>query len=480
MRPRWREDRRRAPVVAPLSLVVIGLRAGRRRAAHADAGARLEPDSALLLVDLGGGRDRLGGSCLAQVFGRIGDAPPDLDDPRRLAGFFAAVRELARRGTRARVSRPLRRRHRDHAARDGVCGPCRLDVDLGQPVTRSVAALFSEELGRRPAGARVRRPPALEVIARATASRPCRGASAACRAGRRVRIRGGRPPLHRRRPRDAARHLVGNELAHAAAARRPGLRRRGTGARLDEDRPGPRLAAQLRPATRTSRRRYIARGARPRVAVLREQGVNSQVEMAAAFDRAGFAPVDVHMTDVIDRGGTLDGLPGAGRLRRIQLRRRARRGRGLGEVDPVQCASARAVRGLVRAGGPIHARRLQWLPDARGARRADPGHGALAALPPQSLGAVRRPAVAGRDRGDRTRRSSRAWRAPCCRSRVAHGEGRAEFASAADAGGRGRRWWRCATWTIRPARRDALSGEPERLAATALPDSLRQMAESRS
>jgi phosphoribosylformylglycinamidine synthase len=55
---------------------------------------------------------------------------------------------------------------------------------------------------------------------------------------------------------------------------------------------------------------YLARGVRPRVAVLREQGVNSQVEMAAAFDRAGFTAVDVHMTDLIGRGATLAGFQG--------------------------------------------------------------------------------------------------------------------------------------------------------------------------
>ncbi len=86
---------------------------------------------------------------------------------------------------------------------------------------------------------------------------------------------------------------------------------------------------------------FIATGVRPRVAVLREQGVNSQVEMAAAFDRAGFTAVDVHMTDLIDARRDARGLPRARRLRRLQLRRRAGRGRGLGEIDPVQCPRAR-------------------------------------------------------------------------------------------------------------------------------------------
>ena len=59
-----------------------------------------------------------------------------------------------------------------------------------------------------------------------------------------------------------------------------------------------------------SRRRHIATGVRPRVAILREQGVNGQLEMAAAFDRAGFEAVDVHMSDIIDEGLTLASFRG--------------------------------------------------------------------------------------------------------------------------------------------------------------------------
>ena len=81
---------------------------------------------------------------------------------------------------------------------------------------------------------------------------------------------------------------------------------------------------------------FVARGARPRVAILREQGVNGQVEMAAAFDRAGFEAVDVHMSDLLEGRTCARRLPRPGRLRRVLLRRRAGRGRGLGQVDPLQ------------------------------------------------------------------------------------------------------------------------------------------------
>ena len=80
-------------------------------------------------------------------------------------------------------------------------------------------------------------------------------------------------------------------------------------ARLDEDDPGLAWRLSFDPDEDVAAP-FISRGARPRVAILREQGVNSQVEMAAAFDRAGFAAVDVHMTDLIDRGATLDGYHG--------------------------------------------------------------------------------------------------------------------------------------------------------------------------
>jgi phosphoribosylformylglycinamidine synthase len=80
-------------------------------------------------------------------------------------------------------------------------------------------------------------------------------------------------------------------------------------ARLDQDDPGLSWQLTFDPADDIARG-FIATGSRPRVAVLREQGVNSQVEMAAAFDRAGFTAVDVHMTDLIDGGATLEGFQG--------------------------------------------------------------------------------------------------------------------------------------------------------------------------
>src|SRR6202012_879538 len=99
MRTVWTEAGETRSVTAPLSLVISAFApvADVRRALTPEL-RRDQGETELLLVDLGRGRDRLGGSCLAQVYGQIGDCPPDLDDPATLAGFFAGVRELADAG----------------------------------------------------------------------------------------------------------------------------------------------------------------------------------------------------------------------------------------------------------------------------------------------------------------------------------------------------------------------------------------------
>jgi phosphoribosylformylglycinamidine synthase len=261
----------------------------------------------LILVDLGEGRDRLGGSCLAQVYGRIGDTPPDLGDPARLAAYFGAIRALADRGLLLAY----------HDRSDGgvavtliemaIAGRAAIDVDLGA-VARPVAALYAEELG---AVLQVRAADAghveAELARRGLASCVRRIGSAA--AGERIRITAaGRTLIDEKR---LALHAAWSETTwHMQKLRdEPSCADEERDARLDPDDPG--LAWRLGyDADEDIAAPFIATGSRPRVAILREQGVNSQVEMAAAFDRAGFTAVDVHMTDLIDRAGGLGDYQG--------------------------------------------------------------------------------------------------------------------------------------------------------------------------
>ena len=306
MRSRWREAGGERSVIAPLSLVVSAFApVGDVRHTLTPVLDRSEADTALLLVDLGAGRNRLGGSCFAQVYGRIGDQPPDIDEPRRLAGFFAAVRELAAAGLVLAY----------HDRSDGgiaitllemaFAGRAGFDVDLGA-TGNALAALFCEEAGAVLQLRSADVAPALEVLARhglgdysrrIGSVQPGRGVRIA--AGGRLLVDGDRVDLR----------AQWSETSWRMQRLRdePGCADEEQAARLDEADPGLCWRLGFDPDEDIAAP-MIATGARPRVAVLREQGVNSQVEMAAAFDRAGFAPVDLHMTDVIDRGASLDGF----------------------------------------------------------------------------------------------------------------------------------------------------------------------------
>ncbi len=303
MRSTWRSEGSERSVIAPLSLVVSAfapVRDARRTLTPVlDTGA--DP-TVLLLVDLGGGRDRLGGSCLAQVHGAIGDQPADLDDPRRLSAFFAAIREL--------TDRNLALAYHDRS--DGglaltllemaFAGRAGFAVDLGA-VARPVAALFSEELGAVVQLRRADLERAQDVLARHGLDGHARVIGTVV-AGRRVRIAAnGRTLVDDDRVRLRG---IWSETSWRMQRLRdePACADEEQAARLDEADPG--LCWRLGfDADDDIAAPFITTGARPRVAILREQGVNSQVEMAAAFDRAGFTAIDVHMTDLIDGGATL-------------------------------------------------------------------------------------------------------------------------------------------------------------------------------
>jgi phosphoribosylformylglycinamidine synthase len=264
-------------------------------------------ESALLLVDLGEGRDRLGGSSLAQVFGKLAKTTPDCDAPRVLANFFAAMVDLRGAG--------LVLAYHDRSdgglfatlAEMAFAGHCGVDVDLGAN-SRSTAALFAEELG---AVLQVRASDLAatkSILARHGLENITRHIGRVT-AEDRVHIRAGsaalidetRTALHRAwsqtslkltQLRDDPR-CAAEQFDTATDPRNPGLHAK-LSFKLDDDVAAP----------------YIARGVRPAIAVLREQGVNSHVEMAAVLYRAGFAPVDVHMTDLITKRARLDDFRG--------------------------------------------------------------------------------------------------------------------------------------------------------------------------
>jgi len=300
MQARFSIDGEPRSVVSPVSLIVSAFApvSDTRRTLTPQLRTDLGP-TRLLLIDLGLGRNRLGGSGLAQVYGTLGSDPPDLDNYHLLKHFFAAMAELKSRGLVLAY----------HDRSDGgalitllemaFAGHCGLDVALPKGESTQLAALFAEELG---AVIQVRESH-LEAV-KATLTR-C-GLTACCHEiGRAiegddiriraddVQLRESRTGLRRawsettwrmQRLRDNP-ECADEEYEKLADPRDPGLT-----VRLTFDPAEDVAAPWIAPA--------INKGAQPRVAVLREQGVNSQVEMAAAFLRAGFEPHDVHMTDI--------------------------------------------------------------------------------------------------------------------------------------------------------------------------------------
>jgi phosphoribosylformylglycinamidine synthase len=316
MRTAWRPpagDEAAGPVersvVAPVSLIISAfapVRDVRRTLTpqlRTDLGA-----TALLLVDLGFGRNRLGGSALAQVCEQLGAECPDVDAPEHLVQFAAAMCELREAGLLLAY----------HDRSDGglfatlvemaFAGHCGLDIGLPAGRGDAFAELFAEELGavlqvRAADVAQLRAVLTRHGLARAIVPL---GRPAEARFG--VQIRVG----------DEVFAETWQQLRSAWSETSYLMRRLRDDPACAEEEFETATASDTAPlvaelsfsADDDVAAPYIARGARPAVAVLREQGVNSQLEMAYALDRAGFEAHDVHMTDLIGGAQRLAGFKG--------------------------------------------------------------------------------------------------------------------------------------------------------------------------
>jgi phosphoribosylformylglycinamidine synthase len=309
MKTTWEEDNGdQKSVTSPLSLIVSGF------APVTDIGRTLTPqlrtdagETDLILIDLAAGQNRLGGSALAQVYSQMGAVAPDLDDPEDIKAFFAVIQGLNADGKLLAY----------HDRSDGglfvtlaeMCfaGHAGADIKLdGLAADQSQFAreLFNEELG---AVIQVRREDTGFVLQQFS------GAGL----GDHTSVIGAPNDKDRLRLTFGAETVIDEPRADLqrlwaeTSYRIQSLRDNADCAReefdnlLDADDPG--LSAELSfDINEDVAAPFINTGVRPKVAVLREQGVNGQVEMAAAFDRAGFEAVDVHMSDLLSGRITLD------------------------------------------------------------------------------------------------------------------------------------------------------------------------------
>ena len=298
MRTVWEEDGVQKSVAAPLSLIVSAF------APVTDARKARTPQlvtdesTRLILIDLGGGKNRLGGSALAQCYGQLGAEPADVDSPETLKGLFDAVQHL--------TDEDLLLAYHDRS--DGglfttlvemaFAGGTGIAVDLPASLGDPIAALFCEELG---AVLQVRTDD-LDGVAEVLRQHGVLGLShriGAPAGNDRVRIHRGDMPLFDA-PRSELRALWSGTTHQMQRLRDDAASADEEQAlRVDCSDPGLSATLSFDPNDDVAEP-YINTGARPRMAVLREQGVNGQNEMAAGFHRAGFECVDVHMSDILE------------------------------------------------------------------------------------------------------------------------------------------------------------------------------------
>ncbi|MCE2028933.1 phosphoribosylformylglycinamidine synthase [Sessilibacter corallicola] len=306
MRTAWEDNGESKSVTAPLSLVISAF------APVLDVRKTLTPqlrtdlgETDLVFVDLANGQQRMGASILAQVYQQLGDEVPDLDQASWLADFFSTTQELLAADQLIAY----------HDRSDGglfatlvemaFAGHTGIDVDLTELPGELLESLFNEELGA-----------VIQVASENTESvlNSYRNAGLQVFAigklndDKQVRISRNEELVFEQ----AQSYL--QQLWSETSFRIQSLRDNPICAEQEFNRILGRndgLSASLTfdPNEDVSAP-YLNLSVKPKVAILREQGVNGQVEMAVAFQRAGFDAIDVHMSDLLEGRLTLEGFKG--------------------------------------------------------------------------------------------------------------------------------------------------------------------------
>ncbi len=308
MRTKWQHDGEEKSVTAPLSLIISAFSPVQDVRKTVTPQLRSdELDGKLYLIDLGCSRARLGASIFAQVYNAIGQESPDVDEPGLLKGFFNAIQTCLEKNFLLAY----------HDRSDGglfaslvemsFAGHCGLEINIAGLGEDSYAALFNEELG---AVIQISRNHVREVkdIFEAAGIRDSLVSIGEIRNDESIIIKNGDAVLYRR-SRAALQELWSKTSFHVQALRDNPSCAEQEFDRIRRSDPGLSVHLSYDPEDDVSAP-FIVTGIKPKVAILREQGVNGHVEMAAAFTRAGFSAVDVHMSDIISGRTSLEGFKG--------------------------------------------------------------------------------------------------------------------------------------------------------------------------
>ena len=304
MKTTWQQDGEQKTVTSPLSLVISAFARVEDVRKTVTPQLCTDQDNLLLFIDLSKGHQALGATALAQVYRHLGKRTADVHDAYELAAFYQAIQTL--------IAENMLIAYHDRSdgglfvtlAEMTFAGHCGIDVDINTLGNDVIASLFNEELG---AVIQIHRKDldkviecfkqfgllhAIHTLGKAETGQQfiIRNNAAVVYSESRLMLRTwwAETTWQMQRLRD---NPVCADQEHQA--------------KQNEEDPGLNVRLTFDPMQDIAAP-YIAKGVKPKVAILREQGVNSHVEMAAAFDRAGFESIDVHMTDLLSGQVTLD------------------------------------------------------------------------------------------------------------------------------------------------------------------------------
>jgi phosphoribosylformylglycinamidine synthase len=307
MRTAWQQDGQNKAVTAPLSLIISAF------APVIDVTKTLTPQlqssgepSELWLVDLGAGRNRLGGSILTQVYGEMGEDPADVDSPDRLKHFFYAIQAANDRGLISAY----------HDRSDGglfialaemaFAGYTGMSICLDGLGDDPASILFNEELGAVVQVSKSNSRALAEIFAREHLT-DCVHNLGTPGNNDVLNFSWQGKSLYKTSRLRLLRLWSETSFRIQSLRDNPDCARQESATLLNEN---PGLSVNTSYDVNEDITAPYVNLSRPRVAILREQGVNSQVEMAAAFDRARFEAVDVHMSDILSGRTRLDDFSG--------------------------------------------------------------------------------------------------------------------------------------------------------------------------
>ncbi|EFI24736.1 phosphoribosylformylglycinamidine synthase [Neisseria sp. oral taxon 014 str. F0314] len=302
MKTVWQDGEEKKSVVSPLSLIISAFAPVKDVRKTVTPELKNVEDSVLLFVDLGFGKARMGGSAFGQVYNNMSGDAPDLDDTDRLKAFYSVIQQL--------VAEDKLLAYHDRSdgglfatlAEMAFAGRCGLNVDLTSLVVNqadvneaSIRALFNEELG---AVIQIAKQDVAAAEALFKAAALPLHTVATIGSDKKIVIRNQAGIVLEQNRADLQR--AWQETSHAIQRLRDNPACADSEFALIDDNERSALFADVKfDVNEDIAAPSINSGAKPKIAILREQGVNGQIEMAAAFTRAGFDAYDVHMSDLM-------------------------------------------------------------------------------------------------------------------------------------------------------------------------------------